>query len=142
MYGIESISWINFFLVLTIIILLLVAFNIVMRKFLKVEKRKSFAYNHVNEHHKKIDWAIRIGFIVILMLGYFYKVTGNSGEKVWYFETWFIMILYIIISETVRAIMEWKYASNQKTYILTISQLVFTLILLWLTFTTNFFSLF
>lgn len=113
-----------------------------MRKWLKVEKkkRKFFSYNHVNERHKKIDWTIRITFTVILLLEYFYNVTGGPAEKVWYFEIWFLMGMFIIVSEAVRAIMEWKYLENKKVSILTITQLVSVVIWLWLTF--DFFGLF
>ena len=36
----------------------------------KIEKRRIFSYNHINERNKKIDWTIRITFIVILFFGY------------------------------------------------------------------------
>ena len=126
---------------LTIVALMFV-FNIIMRKWLKVEESKLFSYNHVNEQHKKIDWTIKISFIVILSLGYFYNVARDLEEKVWYFETWFILYMFIIISGVVCAIMEWKYSENRKRYIFTISQLVFILIILGVIFTTEFFGLF
>ncbi|WP_404451812.1 DUF4181 domain-containing protein [Virgibacillus necropolis] len=144
-YGLEPIFWLKLVLILAIILVLLVSFNEVMSKWLKVEKKKLFSffsYNHVNEKHKKVDWTIRITFIVIIILGYFINSMSNPMESNWFFEPWFLLFILIVVSETARAIMEWKYAANRNAYILTISQLVFIIILLTSMFTTNFFGWF
>ncbi|MEC5424740.1 DUF4181 domain-containing protein [Virgibacillus sp. C22-A2] len=62
LHGTEPIFWLKLILALTLFALLLIAFNAVMSKWLKVEKKKFFSYNHVNEKHKKVDWIIRITF--------------------------------------------------------------------------------
>ena len=91
----------------------LFACNLFMRKLLKVEGKKWFSYNHINGVHKKIDWLIRIAFILTLIAIASYRSSKGSGEMVWYFkEVWFVMVLYIFISEAVRAFMEWKYEAN------------------------------
>ncbi|NPV44825.1 MAG: DUF4181 domain-containing protein [Firmicutes bacterium] len=111
------------------IFVLLVAFDIV-----RTEKGKFFSYNHVNEKHKKIDWMIRNSFIVILLLVYFYIVTRDPTEKIWNFSIGFLVFIYLIISEAVRAFMEYKYSENKKSYILTIINLIFIAILAFLLF--------
>ncbi|MDY0236339.1 MAG: DUF4181 domain-containing protein [Gudongella sp.] len=138
---IEPMFWIKLFFVLAVLSLLIFIFNTAMRKFLKVEKRKIFSYNHVNEKHKKIDWTIRISFLIIFLITYFYQ-TRSSDRVIWYLETWFVILMFLVISEIVRAFMEWKYAENRKAYIFTISQLIFILALLGIGFTSNFFNFF
>lgn len=141
MYGIEPIFWIKLFLSIGIFAFLLFVFNSLMRKYLKVEKRKIFSYNHVNEKHRKIDWTIRISFVIITLTPHFFiirNISKNISQNIWYPEIWFSILVFFIISEMVRAFMEWKYAENQKAYIFTISQLIFILILQWVLFSANF----
>lgn len=141
MYSIEPLFYIKLFFLLAIFFLLMFVFNSIIRKYLKIEKRKAFSYAYVNEKHKKIDWIIRISFIIILFISNFYQ-RRNIGEVKWYFEIWFIALVFIVISDLFRAFMEWKYAENRKTFIFTISQLIFILGLLGILFASNFFNLF
>lgn len=141
MDGIDTVSWKLVFPVLGILLSLLHIFESIMTKYLKVEKRKSFSYNHVNEKHKKIDSIIRIGFIIIILITVFYLMV-TSSESVWCFEPVFLILLFLVASETSRAFMEWKYAENSKAYILTISQLIFTLILIGIISFLNYLSWF
>ncbi len=142
MYGIEPMFWMKLFLLISIFLLFSFIFNTVISKWLKVEKKKFFSYDHVNEKHKKIDWTIRMAMLVSLSLGYFINITRDPMEWFWFLETWFLVIIFIVVSETARAVMEWKYAENPKAHMLTISQLVFVVILLFTTFKTDFFGLF
>lgn len=138
MYGTD---WLALLLLLAIVMLLFLLFNAVMRKWLQVEKKKLFSYNHINEKHKKMDWTIRVVFLVVLLLGNFINVTREPMEWFWFFETWFLLIVFIVVSETVRAVMEWKYAVNKKDYIFTISQLIFGVLLILTVIQTNFWGL-
>lgn len=138
MYGTD---WLALLLLLAIVMLLFLLFNAVMRKWLQVEKKKLFSYNHVNEKHKKMDWTIRVVFLVVLLLGNFINVTREPMEWFWFFETWFLLIVFIVVSETVRAVMEWKYAVNKKDYIFTICQLIFGVLLILTVIQTNFWGL-
>lgn len=142
MYGVEPIFWIKLIILMVILSSVIFIFNTVMRKFLKVEKRKSFPYNHVNEKHKKIYWIILISFLIILLTTHFFR-TRNLNEAIWYLEVWFLILVNLVISEIVTAFMEWKYAENRKAYIFTISQLIFSLIIILLViFYSSFFNVF
>lgn len=141
MYGIEPLSWKALSLVLGILLSLMFVFESVMRKYLKVEKRKSFSFNHVNEKHKKIDLTIKISFIIIFLITVFYLIM-TSSEPIWYLEPSFLVIVFLVISETTRAFMEWKYEENQKAYIYTIIQLVFILMLIGIIIFINYLNLF
>ncbi|MBP2239506.1 protein-S-isoprenylcysteine O-methyltransferase Ste14 [Cytobacillus eiseniae] len=142
MYGIEGIIWLKIILMIVIILFFLVLFNTVMRKWLKVEKKKLFSHNYVNEKHKKFEWIIRIS-IVVMLFGFFaYSMSDPVGDGHLYLKfVSIIMFIFIIAIETLRAFMEWKYAANKKAYILTISQLVFVCILLLSIITNNYFGL-
>ena len=124
------------------IVLVLITFNYTVRKLLGVDRKKWFSYNYINERHKKLDWTVRTVFLIILLFSYFYTVSNIELIIEWYFQPAFIVIILIIISELLRAFMEWKYAENKKAYIATILELCFTISVVILTITTNFFGIF
>lgn len=142
MYDIETIFWIKLVFLLGVISLLSITFNSIMRRRLKVEKKKFFSHNHVNDKHKKTDWVIRIVFIAFMVLGFFINATLYYPERIWFLEPWAFLFGLTILSETVRAFMEWKYPNNKNAYIFTLSQLVFGMILVISILTTNFFGMF
>lgn len=137
-YGIELAFWPKFLFFLIIVVLLYVSFNTIMRKILNVERRKFVSYNHVNEKHKRIDWTIRISTIVIILLTIPINITRDPIDF-WFLQPWFILSISISVSETARAVMEWKYAENPNSYKLTIAQLIFSIILVIIA--TNIFGL-
>ncbi len=139
---IEPIIWIKLFLFIGILLLLSFIFSFLMRNFLNVEKRKAFSYNHVNEKHKRIDRIIRTSFIIILLITQIFIIARVIKEPTWYLKTPSLIIIFSVASGIVRAFMEWKYAENRKEYIFTISELSFTLILVLILLSTNFFNFF
>ncbi|WP_019392784.1 DUF4181 domain-containing protein [Priestia filamentosa] len=141
MYSIEPTFGLRFISLLTIILLLWVSFNIIMRKWLKVERKKLFSYNHVNAKHKKIDWTMRIITIASILLGFIINMSRDSTDWFWFLQSWVVLFIFIVVSETVKAVMERKYAKNPNTYKLTISELLFVLILFFILFKTDFFGL-
>lgn len=141
LYGTGIMFWLKLLFALGLILLLASVFNAAMANYLNVEKTNLFMSNHVNELHKKIDWIIRISFVIIL-LGTSFFVRKNPEGAVWYLQTWFVVLAFLMVSEIIRAFMEWKYSENPKTYILTISQLIFVIVLLWVGYTSRFFKLF
>lgn len=141
MYGIESMFWLKLLFLLTVFSVLMISFNAIMRRWLGVEKRKAFSHNHVNDKHKKIDWSIRLIFIAIMVIGGFINVTMIPREPYLFLQPWFLFFVLIFVTETVRAVMERRYAKNPNAYVFTVFQLVFTMILLILIFTTDFFGI-
>ena len=142
MYGIESTFWLKLIFMIVIILLFFIIFELIMRKWLKVEKKKRFSHNHVNDKHSKIDWSIRIIFIVFIILGSILNANRDDTERIWVLEPWHLLLGLIILSEAVRALMEWKYADNKNAYIFTLSQLVFGILLVISILRTNFFGMF
>ena len=101
--------------------------KLLLRKILKIEKEKKpfFSYNHINELHGKIDWTIRITFMIAL-------IVINSLIIIEDYSIYLIIIassfFYIVLDYAVRAFFECKYSQNPKQYILTISEGVLNLI--------------
>lgn len=140
-YGIEPFFWLKLLLVLSIFVVVLYLYNSMIRKFLKVEKKKFFSYNHINEKHKKIDWTIRIIIVVGMLVGYFTNVQNDLSDGYWFLETYFLLFLFIVITEIATAIMEWKYAKNKNAYLVTIFQLLFIVAFMLIMFATDFVGL-
>ncbi|WP_282141601.1 DUF4181 domain-containing protein [Cytobacillus oceanisediminis] len=139
MYAVDPLAGPKLILLIAIVVALMYFFELGLRKWLKVEKKKFFSYNHINDKHKKVDWTIRIGFLVILLTGYVINMKRYPLEFIWYLEPAVLLIAFIILSETARAFMEWKYAENRKAYLVTIFHLAFVLFLLFIVIKTDFF---
>lgn len=141
-YGVDSSFWLKFFLFLFVLWLVMFLFSRIVRRILRVEKKKMFSYNHLNEKHKKIDWTIRFAFIVVMIVGAIINSTRFPLNPILFLETYFVLMMLVFSTEIVTAVMEWKYAENRNAYIFTVLQLLFIAILFLSMFLTNFFGLF
>ena len=128
--------------ILISLVLVLHIFNYTIRKLLGVDRKKWFSYNHINERHKKLDWTVRITFLLILFFSYLYTASNMELITHWYFNPGFLVFIFLIISELLRAFMEWKYVENKKVFIATIIELCFAISIIILTIKTNFFGIF
>ncbi len=133
--------WLKFILIISILGLALYFSNKALRKWLKVEKKSMFSYNHVNDTHRKIDWTIRISFMLLLIISLFINIERIHLEPLWYLQTYTIMFVFIIVTETARAVMEKRYAENKNDYLFTLFQLGFIIVFSLSLFFTNFFWL-
>lgn len=138
MIGIDSSFWFDLLLILGPFFILMFLFNGIMRRWLKVKRPKMFSHNHVNDKHKKIDWTFRGIFVVLMIIGGAVNINRLPEEPILFLETWFLLLMLVIIAEIIRAIMEKRHAENPNAYIFTLSQLVFIVILLISLFSTNF----
>jgi len=77
-----------------------------------------------------------------LLISSYYTIFNETVEIAWYFQTWFIIIVFLVTSEMLRAFMEWTYAENKKDSIATIAEMMFMICILFLTIETDFFGLF
>ncbi|MFJ8511429.1 DUF4181 domain-containing protein [Lysinibacillus xylanilyticus] len=128
-------------LFLIVLVLIINTFGFIIRKLLGVERKKWFSYNHINERHKKLDWSLRIIILSLFFISYFMIDNDTLGIP-WYFETWFILFVFSITSEMLRAFMEWRYAENKRDFVATIAEMVFMISIVFLVITTGFFGLF
>ncbi|MFF2176386.1 DUF4181 domain-containing protein [Lysinibacillus sp. NPDC058147] len=129
-------------LFLMVLVLIFNIFGFVIRKLLGVKRKKWFSYNHINERHKKLDWSIRIIFLSLFLISSYYMIDNATFGIPWYFETWFILIVFLITTELLRTFMEWKYAENKRDFIATFVEMVFMVSIVFLTITMDFFGLF
>ncbi|GAB0168105.1 DUF4181 domain-containing protein [Lysinibacillus sp. CTST325] len=138
----SNIEFETLILFLIALVLVISIFGFVIRKLLGVERKKWFSYNHLNDRHKKIDWSVRIIFTILFLISSYYMIDNDTVGIPWYFETWFILIVFLIMSEMLRALMEWKYAENKRDFVATIAEMMFMISIVFLTITTDFFGLF
>ncbi|UOE96335.1 DUF4181 domain-containing protein [Alkalihalobacillus sp. LMS39] len=88
-----------------------------------------------------MDWTIRIITSVVFMVGFFITFTREPADISWFVQPWFILVMFVIVSELVTAVMERKYAENPNDYKFTVSQVIFLLIVLFTLYITDFFGL-
>ncbi|MEK4386253.1 DUF4181 domain-containing protein [Solibacillus sp. FSL W7-1464] len=131
----------NLILILAIFGLVLFFVNKFLRKWLNVEKKELFSNHFVNEKHKKMDWTVRITFIVVMLVGFFFNVSEDPSKHIWLLQPHVLMLGLIIVTELVRIIMEKRYAANKNDYIFTAVQLVVISTFLIAMFSTDFFGL-
>ncbi|MGE8037139.1 DUF4181 domain-containing protein [Lysinibacillus sp. NPDC093692] len=129
-------------LFLMVLLLIISIFGFVIRKLLGVERKKWFSYDYVNERHKKLDLSVRIIYLSLVFISSYYKFNNDNVRITWYFELWFIIIVFLVTSEMLRAFMEWKYAENKKDAVATIAEMMFMISIVFLTIKTDFFGLF
>ncbi|WP_421385220.1 DUF4181 domain-containing protein [Bacillus salacetis] len=127
-------------LVMSAVGLFIFLINTVLRKWLNVERKPLFSYNHINEKHKKTDWIIRISSVVLIFAGFIINVSLAPSEQIWFLQTHYILFGFIIASETARAVYEKKYLPDQNDYLFTTIQMVFVTALLLTAFMTDFYG--
>ena len=112
--------WIKFAFIVLIVLVLDAIVKLLLRNSLKIEKGKKpfFSYNHINELHRKIDWAIRITSAIVLIVTNTLVIIEGYSINLIIITT----IFYFVLDYTVRAFFECKYSQNPKQYILTISE--------------------
>ncbi|MGD6900231.1 DUF4181 domain-containing protein [Bacillus infantis] len=140
-YGVEPAAGARLALLLAIVLVLLFSFNMLARKWFKVEKKKFFSYNHVNDKHMKIDWTIRLTSMASILVAYAINITRDPSDWYWFLQPWFLLPVFIVISQAVTAVMEKKYAQNPNAYKVTLSELIFILILFFTLYQTDFWGL-
>lgn len=134
MFGLGFNMWLLLIIIVGTYLILIIIINEVVSRWLGVKKKIFFSYNHVNDLHKKVDWTIRITFIIFITIGTYINMHREQNERLWYLETWSLLIVFIILGELLQAFIEWKYVENKKVYISTLIQLGFLIVLMFTVF--------
>lgn len=81
-------------------------------------KKAFFSYNHINDIHRKIDWAVRITALLInVFLIHHVMFEGFS------INLFLILLALLFTSENfVRAFFEWKFSEDPKQSILSLAE--------------------
>ncbi|RDI39138.1 DUF4181 domain-containing protein [Falsibacillus pallidus] len=96
---------------------LIVVINMVLRKILKAGKRSRSTDYYVNDRHRRINRTIQFLGLVILLLQFILVLKYDHLYESWYLKPYNLFLLYLISSETLRAVMEKMYAENKKAYL-------------------------
>lgn len=105
---------------------------------IKKEKKRIFSYNHLNDLHKKIDWAIRIGAMLVSIIA-LYLIFYKEFPVTLYL---ILLIVLAIIDYSTRAIFEWKFSEHPKQAILTIGEMCVIVISFFIVFYFDLFHFF
>ncbi|MDI2588447.1 DUF4181 domain-containing protein [Psychrobacillus sp. NEAU-3TGS] len=128
------------FLFIVAMFLVMFIFNRIMAKVLKVEKKRIFSNNYVNELHKKLDWILLIAFIIVFIVFNMGKIEyPQLANNPWYFLG--VLSIIFVLGQLVRVFMEWKYATNRRDYLYTLSEMLFMVIIIFTFAQTNFLGL-
>lgn len=112
------------------VFMLMFIFNKIMTKVLKLEKKNIFSNRYVNNLHKKIGGILSITFLVITIVFNMWQIEHPELVNIsWYFLG--ALMIYFILDELVRSFMEWKYATNRKDYVYTLSEMLFMIIVIF-----------
>ncbi|VDH00402.1 Uncharacterised protein [Lysinibacillus sphaericus] len=129
-YGMPSGFWIEFIIIILIIILLVGIIPAMFRYKMRADKKKWFSYNHINKLHKKIDWTLRIVYMISILVCaiFFYKQPLLIS---------LILAIFVLSQISVQAFIEWKFSENRKNFQVSLIQLGLTFIalagvLLWI----------
>lgn len=102
-------TWIEFLIALAIFFILATLSERILRKKYQIAKRKNWLLEPVNLIHKRAErilfWSYLIIFMGLLFAEYRY--------------TSILIFVFLLLNNTLRAYMEWKYERNTRQYILT-----------------------
>ncbi|MCA1054014.1 DUF4181 domain-containing protein [Rossellomorea aquimaris] len=124
-------------LVIGLYIGLMFLFHRVTSSLLGLEKRKMFEEEFVNEKHRKWDKWIRTIAAIVMVTGFFLVVVFEPSSR-WYFQPYFIISVFYVAIQLLKAYMEWKHQENKRESAYTLMEIGLTVILLVLLFSSNF----
>ncbi|MGP4107913.1 DUF4181 domain-containing protein [Virgibacillus sp. L01] len=129
-------------MLIVVLSLIIFIFNTIMRKILNVKRTKFFSHGHVNNLHKKGDWIIgTLAFIatVVAAFAFFGNPHLPINDSL---AVFMVTVVFLVLQEVFRAVMEWKYKKGQNDYLYTIWQLTFMLFVIYFAFQSGGFGLF
>lgn len=122
-YGMTPEFWSELIIILLIVIFLMSIIPALIRYKMGADKNKWFSYNHINKLHKKIDWTLRIIFLISVLLSAIYLYEQPLLISL-------IFIFFILSQIIVQAYVEWKFSDNKKNFKATLIQFGLTFIAL------------
>jgi len=116
--------WVELIIILSVVILLVGGIPAVFRYKMGASKKKWFSYNHINKLHEKVDWTLRIVFVISLIIN---AILFNSHL----FITYIIVGFGILTQIGVQAYIEWRFSDNRKDFQVSLIQLTLTVVALF-----------
>ena len=115
--------WVELIIILSVVILLVGVIPAVFRYRMGAGKKKWLSYNHINKFHKKVDWTLRIVFVISVIIS---AILFNSQP----FITYIIFGIFILTQIGVQAYIEWRFSVNRKDFQVSLIQLTLTFVTL------------
>ncbi|MHA6261369.1 DUF4181 domain-containing protein [Sporosarcina sp. CAU 1771] len=116
--------WGELLIILVVVILLVGIIPAIFRYRMGARKKKWFSYNHVNKLHKKVDWTLRIVFMISFIT---FAILFNIHP----FSTYIMIGLFVLTQIGVQAYIEWRFSDNRKDFQVTLIQLTLTFVTLF-----------
>lgn len=113
----------------------------IIREYFKVEHLSWWSYNFINDRHKRLDVTLRGVAVVFILVGYVVNLSRSIENQLWFFQPWSIVFTMIILGQFLRAYMEKKYIKDKNYYKATIAETIALIVLLFVTYQTNFYGL-
>lgn len=115
--------WTEPIIILLFTILLVGIIPAIFRYKMGADKKKWFSYNHINKLHKKIDWTLRIIYLISIIVSAIFFYTKPLLISI-------ILAVFVLSQIIVQAFIEWKFSENRKNFKVSLIQLGLTLITL------------
>lgn len=126
--------WLELLIILLVTILLVGIIPAVFRYRMGARKKKWFSDNQVNKFHKKVDWTLRIVFVISIMIC---AIFFNTHP----FLTYIMAGFFVLTQIGVQVYMDWRFADNRKDFQVSLIELTLTFVtLLGLAFWLEYFS--
>jgi hypothetical protein len=112
-------------------------FHQLISKWLGVSKRKVMAYDFINNHHEKADKVIMLLAVGVLITGFIINLALNFDTSLWYLHPSFIIALFLVLCQLLKAYMEWKYIEDKREYTYTVLEASLNAVVLGWFFSTG-----
>lgn len=122
--------WLELIVYCLIFFLVIYTFDRIMIKLLHIPKKPVLIYDHVNTVHRKVDWVLRMIFIIMIIIGVIINTVREPLPTILLLEPFTLVFLLIYVTELWRAYVEWKYEREKNTYKLTLYRLMVVTIFL------------
>ncbi|ASK63864.1 hypothetical protein CFK37_17710 [Virgibacillus phasianinus] len=122
--------WKEFMIIMGVVVFLVVVIPAILRHRIGADKKKWFSNTHINEFHKKGDWALRMCLVVSMIAG---LIMFPAEPLIILFISTFFAISQLVF----QAYVEWRFSENQKNYKVSLAEVALTFValmgvLLWL----------
>ncbi|KIL51558.1 hypothetical protein KP77_10700 [Jeotgalibacillus alimentarius] len=133
------------FLTLLVVFGVLLLFRPVVGRMMGVDPQKiSLKRHYINETHKKIEWVLFGALITVIITVFIIQVPlifNDEGLK-WYLDPMPWILVLLVISESIKAYLEWKHEENRRNYKLTLLGTGLVILLAVIIIPTGFFGAF
>ncbi|SHM46059.1 protein of unknown function [Gracilibacillus kekensis] len=123
MYGVYPYFILQLIVTITVIIALWCSITYLLRKWLNISKESLLSNHQLNNEYNHINWSIRILFLLIMITGFVINLERDPFERFKFLEPFFLLFIYLLVSQITGAFIQWKYIGNRNVAIYILSRL-------------------